>query len=366
MVIVDEAHNSVAGSGSGQRSRHQRYELLRALADDPARHLILVTATPHSGDETAFTNLISLCNPDLATANLAEASGRALLARHFVQRRRADIRSYLDEDTPFPKDRQTLDVAYTLSPGYRDLFDDVLAYAREQVRDGVTGARGRVRWWSALALLRALASSPNAAAATLRTRAANAGLTDIEEVDSLGRASILDSTDDETVESIDTTPGALVHDPGTDATDEAPSSSERRRLLAFARRATDLAGPQHDRKLGALTTQVKQLLNDGYTPIVFCRFIDTADYVAEHLSAAFGSAKDPVHVAAVTGTLPPAERQRRVEELTDLGGKHVLVATDCLSEGVNLQEAFSVGRKRSTRRHGARKIASARGFHESP
>ena len=70
LVIVDEAHNSVAGSGIGQRSRHQRYELLRALAEDPTRHLVLATATPHSGDDTAFANLVGLCNPALATADL--------------------------------------------------------------------------------------------------------------------------------------------------------------------------------------------------------------------------------------------------------------------------------------------------------
>jgi len=148
LVIVDEAHNSVAGSGIGQRSRHQRYQLLRSLAATPERHLVLATATPRSGDETAFSNLVGLCHRDLETVDLTTDRGRTLLARHFVQRRRADIRHYLDEDTPFPKDRLTLDVPYTLGPEYRDLFGDVLAYAREQVRDGVTGARGRVRWWS--------------------------------------------------------------------------------------------------------------------------------------------------------------------------------------------------------------------------
>jgi hypothetical protein len=87
LVIVDEAHNCVAGTAAGQRSRHQRYELLRTLAADPTRHLVLATATPHSGDETAFTNLIALCNPELSTADLSTDRGRALLARHFVQRR---------------------------------------------------------------------------------------------------------------------------------------------------------------------------------------------------------------------------------------------------------------------------------------
>lgn len=339
LVIVDEAHNCVAGAGVGQRSRHQRYELLRDLAADPERHLVLATATPHSGDDAAFANLIGLCNPDLLTADLGTEHGRRLLAKHFVQRRRADIRHYLDEDTPFPKDRLTLDVPYTLSPAYRDLFDDVLAYAREQVRQGVDDTRGRVRWWSVLALLRALASSPHAAAATLRTRAANAEATTAQEADDLGRAAVLDSADDESLEGIDTTPGAI-----TDTDTEAESgrdSAERRRLLGFARRAAELAGPEHDRKLAAVTSQVKKLLNDGYSPIVFCRFIDTADYVAAHLAGALGTKKAPVHVLSVTGELPPAERERRVGQLTDLGGAHLLVATDCLSEGVNLQEHFS-------------------------
>jgi hypothetical protein len=44
-------------------------------------------------------------------------------------------------------------------------------------------------------------------------------------------------------------------------------------------------------------------------------------------------------VAAVTGTLPPAEREERVAELAK-AEKHVLVCTDCLSEGINLQEHF--------------------------
>ncbi len=46
-----------------------------------------------------------------------------------------------------------------------------------------------------------------------------------------------------------------------------------------------------------------------------------------------------MEVAAVTGTLPPAERERRVLQLAE-SPQRVLVCTDCLSEGVNLQEHF--------------------------
>jgi superfamily II DNA or RNA helicase len=333
LVIVDEAHNCVAGSGQGQRSRHQRFELLRDLAAAPERHLVLATATPHSGDDEAFTNLIGLCNPELHTADLGAESGRRLLARHFVQRRRGDIRSYLDEDTPFPSDRLTLDVPYVLAPAYRDLFDDVLSYAREQVRRDDGDAKGRVRWWSVLALLRALASSPRAAEATLRTRAANIDVSNVDEADAVGRAAVLDAGDDEALESIDTTPGAIV-----DEDESSTATTDRRRLVEFARRAAELVGPDQDRKLAALVKQVKALLKDGDQPIVFCRFIDTAHYVSEHLASALGK---KATVISVTGVLPPAERERRVAALTATGGDHVLVATDCLSEGVNLQEGFS-------------------------
>ena len=82
---------------------------------------------------------------------------------------------------------------------------------------------------------------------------------------------------------------------------------------------------------------MQSLLADGYDPIVFCRFIDTATYVGEHLTIALGKAAT---VATVTGALPPEERAARVAALSETEGRHVLVATDCLSEGVNLQDAF--------------------------
>jgi superfamily II DNA or RNA helicase len=339
LVIVDEAHTSVADSGIGGRSaHHQRYELLQDLAKDRTRHLILVTATPHSGKDEGFRNLIGLLDPELAHVDLDKTRGRELLAAHFVQRRRADIRQFLDEETAFPSDRQTREAPYLLGPAYRALFDKVLDYAREQVRETADGSlRQRVRWWSALALLRTLASSPKAAAATLRTRAATVGALDVAEADALGRACVLDTDGDESMESADATPGADTNPHGGDAGLEKNASTHERRLRALAREAEALADPKHDRKLAVLVKEVKALLDDGFDPIVFCRFIDTAEYVADHLKTVLGNGVD---VAAVTGSLPASERGQRIRDLTATPARHVLVATDCLSEGVNLQDAF--------------------------
>ena len=326
LVIVDEAHTCVADGGS-TGGRTLRYDLVRRLAADPQRHLLLVTATPHSGKDEGFRNLIGLLDPALATLDLTTAQDRERLARHMVQRRRAHLRRFL-EDTPFPSDRLTREQTYYLSAEYRKLFSSVLDYARETVRDPSGGQlRHRVRYWSALALLRALASSPKAAAATLRTRASTIQARTVDEADELGRATVLDLADDEAAESLDVAPGA-------DDTEE--EGSERSRLLAFARRADAVAGGS-DAKLAAVDEAVQGLLADGYDPVIFCRFIDTAEYVAAHLRTSLGRAAT---VGCVTGSLPPADRESRIGELTDTEGRHVLVATDCLSEGVNLQEHF--------------------------
>lgn len=334
-VIVDEAH-TCAHSFETRGGRHQRFQLISGLAKDENRHLVLVTATPHSGNENAFRSLLSLLKPDFSNLpeNLSGAQNehyRRQLADHFVQRRRADISSYLDIDTPFPT-RADEEDNYKLSDDYKRLFNKVLNYARETVRDAQSGNahRQRVRWWSALALLRSLASSPAAAAATLRTRAVTSDTETAEEADELGRRSILDLVDEENQESIDVIPGS-----DFEGEDENETKQNRRRLLEMAREADALMGA-NDSKLQKLIKIVKEQIKEGYSPIVFCRFIPTAEYVAAALRQAISGAS----IEAVTGTLPPAEREERVLALGKQN-KRVLVATDCLSEGINLQENFN-------------------------
>ena len=330
-VIADEAHTCAYG-WEGRGGRHQRYDLLKAIAESEQRHLVLVTATPHSGNETAFRSLLTLLNPEFADLpeelmGAANEHHRRRLAAHFVQRKRGDIRRYLDADTPFPE-REEKEEGYKLSKDYKQLFERVLNYAREVVSDGGQDHRQRVRWWSALSLLRSLASSPAAAAATLRTRAASADTETIAEADTIGRRTVLDLTDDESIESADLTHGG---DTGDETED---GKKNRRRLLEMARDAEALMGAE-DQKLQRAIKIVDELISEGFHPILFCRFIPTAEYVADELRKRLRG----VEVAAVTGNLPPDEREDRVHQLAQ-SRKRVLVCTDCLSEGINLQDNF--------------------------
>ncbi|PYP84835.1 MAG: ATP-dependent helicase [Blastocatellia bacterium AA13] len=331
-VIVDEAH-TCAASAVGRGSSHQRHELLAKLAEKVDRHLVLVTATPHSGNEGAFRSLLTLLTPEFG--NLPDdLSGpdkvpfRRRLAAHLVQRRRFDLRHFLQRNTPFP-DRKDTETHYELSPAYKALFEKVLDYARETVSDTSGGVlRQRVRWWSALSLLRAMASSPAAAAATLTERSNVLEADDEKAADELGRKSVLDATDDLGDETSDVMPGA---DPEPEG-----DNPVRRRLLAFAREAKRLCGDE-DHKLTELLPRLKALLSDGYKPIIFCRFIRTAEYVAAELRDRLRK----VEVTCITSQLAPEERAARIETLgSDSAAPRILVCTDCLSEGINLQEKF--------------------------
>jgi len=330
-VIVDEAHGCTLASGVG-RGRQQRFDLIRRIASRPDRHMVLVTATPHSGNEGAFRSLLGLLNEEFfnlpADIDRTERESlRKKLARHLVQRRRADIRHYLETDTSFPT-RLDKEQTYSFSKEYRELFNDIVQFAREFVTEsGSDQRRRRVRYWSALALLRCFSSSPAAPIATLRSRAAVDAAAD-DEVEEIGRRTVLDQDDADDVTAIDLSPGSET---------EGEAESSRRKLLAFARRAESLAGTL-DSKLQGAIKEVKALLKAGFQPIVFCRFVDTADYVARHLRDALPA---KVRVESITGLLPPSERESRIETLVKDGGDYVLVCTDCLSEGVNLQQAFN-------------------------
>jgi len=329
-VIVDEAHGCTLAGGVG-RGRQQRFELLRRVAGDKSRHLLLVTATPHSGNEDAFRSLLSLLDEDFADLptdlDRAEREGtRRKLARHLVQRRRADIRNYLATDTAFPE-RKDKEATYAFSKEYRGLFDDILAFARDYVSGDHGEQRRRVRYWSALALLRCVSSSPAAASATLRSRAAVDLVAD-EEVDEMGRRTVLDQDDADDVVSFDFSPGSDT---------ERRTDGTRRKLLEFARRAEDLSA-HADHKLQGAFHEIKDLLKEGFQPIVFCRFVDTADYVARQLREVLPA---KVRIESITGQLPPADRETRIAQLVAESGEYVLVCTDCLSEGINLQKQFN-------------------------
>ncbi len=320
-------------------TQQQRHQLVQKIAAKSNQHLILLTATPHSGIEASFLSLLGLLNPEFKQFSLDQLNEkqRIELARHFVQRRRVDVQQWLGNETPFPE-RVSQEKPYSLSKEYRQLFEAVYDFAWRLVKTAdetpLSHAQRRGRYWSALAILRCVMSSPAAAIATLSRQTQK--YSGIEETsgdfdEELAATYVYDSTEQEQI--LDVVPTTIV-EKGKQTFDE----SQKRQLREFVTLAEQLQGT-NDRKLHQVKTLVKTLLEDGLNPIIWCRYIATAKYVANALKE-LETKKNNLRVIAITGEQSEDEREIRLEELKN-APQRILVATDCLSEGINLQEHFT-------------------------
>ena len=203
---------------------------------------------------------------------------------------RDSIKTYLQEETVFPE-REDAEITYELNREYRELFERVLEYAREKVEDAsaISKVRQRVCWWAALAMLRTLSSSPAAAIASFRSKISFPNAESTEQADAANSSQVFDEEPEDGAE--DTNPGA--------DSSEADNDPGRKKMLELARMAEKLLGRQ-DPKLQKVITILESLLGDTFNPIVFCRYIATASYLAEQLKKHFG---DDVEVLCITGEL---------------------------------------------------------------
>ena len=321
------------GDRGGQQ--HQRYALLRDLAKDPERHVVLTTATPHGGIEESFRSLLGLLDAAFDKDEGTEVP-RGRLSPHVIQRRRADLKHWLGENTPFP-DRESAEYEYALSADHVALFDDVLAYCRKSVAAATGGAaQQRVRYWAAIAILRCLLLQPRR-----RTDAGEAGREDRR----CGPAGCRRGGRP--------LPAARCSTPSTTITRR--TTCRKRPWTIRARRpprpscagSTDSSsarslspGVQTNDKLRRIVEVVGLIPGRRLSPH---RVLPPHRHRAVRRSASAGATGEEAH-----GTPCPL-RHRRRRRLRTTGGDRprtprepvrVLVTTDCLSDGVNLQEWF--------------------------
>ncbi|MDM8542037.1 helicase-related protein [Desulfococcaceae bacterium HSG9] len=328
LVIVDEAHTCSAAIGV-KTVRQQRYQLIKDIAKKPDQNMIYLTATPHSGKQGQFSALLGLIKPDYQLLDLSKAdrNQRRDLAKYYVQRRRADVEKWMNKDTPFPK-RDAGEFQYDLSTRYSAFYDDMLDFALGLTRSGdLHQGRRRLRYWSALALLRGVMSSPAAGIDMLKNRIKKqtaCGDTD-DDLETLANP-MMDGDYDS---ARDYTPTGIIN-----KTDW--SGSENKKLNLLADQLGRLRGVKHDFKAARALEIIKKWLKQGFNPVVFCRFIRTANYLGE----LFKGAMKTVNIQAVTSEDPDEVRKARIDDMR-ASAKKVLIATDCLSEGINLQDQFT-------------------------
>lgn len=338
LVIVDETHTCARPAGASP-SQQQRYHLVSRIAQKPGQQIILLTATPHSGKPEEFHSLLGILKPEFEALDLPTSTQaqRRELARFFVQRKRADVEKWMNEETPFPH-REAFEWPYHLSSTYGRFFENVLDFARKLTAPKSTkSGRGKVHYWTALALLRGVMSSPAAGIEMLNTRLSGLGLDGDDE-----SAPII-ALDAEAEENpvADTEFGFEGDNTPTQVVERNDwTSDQRRKLRDLANQLLTLANLKDDHKLASAEMILEDWLSKKFNPVVFCRYIATANYVGERLAPSLKRRFPKLDLQIITSELPDELRKQRIEEM----GKsplRILIATDCLSEGINLQHQFT-------------------------
>lgn len=316
LVVIDEAHH-VAGS-SDEVARHRLAVELAATAP----HVLLLTATPHSGKSDGFRRLLGLLDTDFVHGRPVNRSTVAPYVVRTEKRRAVD-----HANRPLFQSRVTeLRIApYADRAKERELYEAVTQY----VRNGWDAARRQGRHAAAFLVLlmqRLVSSSTAAILAALEKRSAALGEAGDQLTLFIDRGEEwAELTGEEQYEM-------LVHARG-------PAwATERAELTALLELARSAAAAGADAKVHAffdLLADLRRSERDADVKVlVFTEFVPTQEMLLALLAEA------GVPAVAINGSMNLTERSLAQQAFRDHA--QVLVSTDAGGEGINLQFAHVV------------------------
>ncbi len=169
LIVVDEAHKMSASVFGNEIKYTKRYHLGQLLTQQ-ARHVLLLTATPHNGKEEDFQLFLALLDSDRFEGRYREGVNEADASD--LMRRLVKEQLLKFDGTPLFPERRAYTVTYRLSDLEAALYEQVTSYVREEFNRAESlesGRKGTVGF--ALTILqRRLASSPEAIYQSLRRR----------------------------------------------------------------------------------------------------------------------------------------------------------------------------------------------------
>jgi superfamily II DNA or RNA helicase len=349
LVIIDEAHQAARPhtSTAGQTPSKQRWEFAQDITD-AATHALLLTATPHNGYTDSYASLLRMINPDIVSGDEHNPSvNRDIAKRHVVQRRREDVEEWFGEEnrTPFPdRDQDTVEIDPTQYE--KTAYDSVRDYGDALVEAAKKSDNRTLAQWTVVHFLKRALSSPEALRRSLQNRKdkletrleelanENADLSENAGIsEGLAQANALDSDPGE--EYSETELGERVE--RVVSGDRAAIEMEMEALeetLAAAEKVTKT----RDSKLQKLLNQTLPARFTSGGTIIFTKYVDTLEYLQEHVEEMLESDYPDVELHTLYGELNEPERHERFEQFAE-ADRGVLIATDVISEGMNLQHA---------------------------
>ncbi|WP_020385144.1 helicase-related protein [Kribbella catacumbae] len=343
LIVVDEAHRMGAHYFGGELRKTKRFQLGEMLGQI-TRHLLLMTATPHSGKEEDFQLFLTLLDRDRFEGKQKKSADVSGIMRRMVKE---DLLTFEGKKL-FPE-RIAQTVPYELSAIEYNLYEDVTHYVREGMNraERIGGKRKNTVGFALTVLQRRLASSPEAIYKSLvrRTERLERKKQEIlngtyrEAEPSVDLADL--DNDDFNAEEIEEIEEELL-DAATAARTVEELNAELIELGELVNTARLVRQAGTDRKWTELSNilQDNALITDanGWPRkfIIFTEHRDTLDYLRAKIGSLIGK---PDAVRAIHGGVRRAERRQITEEFTKNRDCQILLATDAAGEGLNLQAA---------------------------
>jgi SNF2 family DNA or RNA helicase len=354
LVIIDEAHKCSARTTSGGKGREpkvattKRYDLASRLTSY-ADHVLLLTATPHHGDEDKFAHFLRLIDPDLFPEPHRLGKQAAAIRKDVfrlgkdspwsLRRLKEDLKDFNGKRL-FP-DRHTKTVTFCLNSEEYALYKAVTAYINEYIPQQ-TGQRRSSAALTRTVLQRRLVSSTCAIHESLKRRQKKQqdlleeleGLSPAQRAKQLamlqGRLPDVEQEEDD----LDEMSRDQLVDEYTAALELEQLRAEIVALKELVEQARKVRENANDSKLGALKkclgeAQFLELKDGRGKLLLFTEHRDTLGYIREHLQR-WGYSTCEIH-----GGMNPHER-KRAQELFRTSAQ-VCVATEAAGEGINLQ-----------------------------
>jgi superfamily II DNA or RNA helicase len=362
LVVVDEAHRMSASYFSGELKTTKRYQLGQVLGG-VTRHFLLMTATPHAGQQEGFQLFLALLDGDRFEGKFRD--GVHTVDPGDLMRRMVKEELLTMEGKPLFPERRAYTVPYDLSDDEQDLYEAVTLYVREEMNraDRFAAEGDRLRrntvGFALTVLQRRLASSPEAILRSLERRRARldrrrrelAGDAYLGLSFTTKMAQLLGRKDDsleldDTLEDLD---GAEVEELEEDVVDAATAARtlaeldhEIAALGDLVQVASRVRHSGTDRKWSELRDILdrEEITEDREgNPrkiIVFTEHRDTLNYLVDRIASYLGR---PEILVSIHGGHTREERRIAQQRFTQDPDTRVLVATDAAGEGLNLQRA---------------------------
>lgn len=359
LVVVDEAHKMSAHYFGNEVKETKRYKLGRELGRI-TRHLLFLTATPHSGKEADFQLFMALLDADRFEGKFRD--GVHVADPSDMMRRLVKERLLKFDGTPLFPERRANTVEYKLSDLEAKLYAEVTDYVRDEMnradrlRKEGEGRRGAIVGFALTTLQRRLASSPEAIYQSLmRRRKRLENRIREEELRKRGAEVVVDTTatlpklDEEDWDNIDDLSDEEVEKLEEQVVDEASAAqtiAELRQEIAtlerLEARARDVVHSGTDKKweeLRELLLNEEEMFDATGSRrklIIFSEHKDTLNYLAQRVRDLLGNHDA---VVEIHGGLGREKRRNAQEAFTQDKDVIILIATDAAGEGINLQRA---------------------------